>query len=350
MTYKGYENNLSYYQDFNNYLRQTLLETNKLSKEELRDLCSEYCYWVNKYKISPVIRKGILADAIAYCDCRLQYFWKQLVNIINQYTENHNNIHSWNYRDFDFNPVKDLKLMLPFDTDYFYFRSGCGCLNMRFYKLIYYFDFLGVPIQDEKLKSFWEFYKKTMKVYAMGLHHYSSGNKEVHVVLKPDEIYIQDDVTHCIYDGVYYCDGVSVPQWLYKANKNSLDINDFKNMQNADFRSIFIKKAGIENFIEMGDIIDSYENYPENEWWAKSEYKLIDMRKILAREIKRDINNEGIQIVIHYDYAPFLFMKNQTTGEYHLEGVSPNCRDLYDAIKMRYKGLDLPSYEIQDIK
>ena len=350
MKNKSFENNLSYYQEFNDYLRQTILEANKLSESELADLCSEYCYWVNQFSANIVIRKGILADAIAYCDCRLQYFWEQLVDIINQYTKNQNNIHSWTYRDLDFNPVKDLKLMLPFDTDYFYHRSGCGSLNMRFYKLIYYFDFCGIPIQDENLKRFWEFYKKTMNVYAMGLHHYSSGRKEIHVVLKPDEIYIQDDVTHCIYNDVYYCDGVCVPQWLYKANKDSLDTNNFNNMQNADFRSIFIKKAGIENFIEMGKLIDSYENYPENEWWAKSEYKLIDMKKILARKVAKNVNNEKTESVIYYDYAPFLFMKNQTTGEYHLEGVSPNCRDLYDAIKMRYKGLDLPCYEIQDIK
>ena len=99
----------------------------------------------------------------------------------------------------------------------------------------------------------------------------------------------------------------------------------------------------------MGKLIDSYENYPENEWWAKSEYKLIDMKRILIQKVTKNFNT-GKTYTANYDYAPFLFMKNQTTGEYYLEGVSPNCRDLYDAIKMRYKGLDLPSYEIQDIK
>ena len=49
-------------------------------------------------------------------------------------------------------------------------------------------------------------------------------------------------------------------------------------------------------------------------------------------------------------YAPFLYMKNQTTGVYHLEGIHPNCKTLYDAIKMRYRDLDLPNYEIKDIK
>ena len=49
-------------------------------------------------------------------------------------------------------------------------------------------------------------------------------------------------------------------------------------------------------------------------------------------------------------YAPFLYMKNQTTGIYHLEGVHPNCKTLYDAIKMRYKDLSLPIYDIKDIK
>lgn len=49
-------------------------------------------------------------------------------------------------------------------------------------------------------------------------------------------------------------------------------------------------------------------------------------------------------------YAPFISTKNQTTGVYHLEGVNPKCRNLYDALKMRYKGLNLPKYEIQNIK
>ena len=96
-----------------------------------------------------------------------------------------------------------------------------------------------------------------------------------------------------------------------------------------------------------GKIIDTFENYPDNELWAKSEYKLIDMKKIL---IKRYSNNNKTVRTSKYNYAPFLCMKNQTTGEYHLEGVSPDCKNLYDALKMRYKGLNLPEYDFKEIK
>lgn len=349
MTKKFYENNLSLYQKFNDYLRQTVLEANKLSEDELGMLCSEYCYWANKAP-NPYIKTGIFADAIAYCDCRFQYFWERLVNIINQYTENQSNIYPWTHEDFDINPVKDLKLMLPFDTEYLYHRTGCGSLNMRFYKLIYYFDFLGIPIQNLNLKLFWKFYKKTMAVYAMGLHYYSSGRQEVHVILKPDELFIKDNITHCIYNGIHYCDGVSVPAWLYNADKENLDTQKFSDISNADYRSIFIKKAGIEKFLKMGELIDSYKNYPENEWWVKSEYKLIDMRKILAKKVEKNVNNGKTTSIAGYNYAPYLCMKNQTTGECHLEGVSPECKNLYDALKMRYKMLNLTDYEIKNIK
>ena len=104
-----------------------------------------------------------------------------------------------------------------------------------------------------------------------------------------------------------------------------------------------------DKFINKGNIIDTYENYPDNEWWAKSEYKLIDMKNYITDRVIKESTGRIIDIT-HPRYAPFLCMKNQTTGEYHLEGVSPDCRNLYDALKMRYKDLDLPSYEIKDIK
>ena len=113
--------------------------------------------------------------------------------------------------------------------------------------------------------------------------------------------------------------------------------------------AFFCIKAGIEKFIRRGEIVDTWENYPDNEWWAKSEYKLIDMRKIFFKYIRTSGSGRILESQ-NYDYAPFLYMKNQTTGEYHLEGVSPDCRNLYDALKMRYKDLNLPAYEVKDIK
>lgn len=44
--------------------------------------------------------------------------------------------------------------------------------------------------------------------------------------------------------------------------------------------------------------------------------------------------------------------KNQVYlhGEYHLEGVSSACKNLYDALKMKYINLDLSKDEIKNIK
>ena len=347
------KSDLTLCKEFNDYLKQTILEPNKLSEDEIKDLCKEFLYWlpcdyISKRK-SPEIKIGISESNTMYPNlfCTLHDIWEKLFGIIDNYTQTRNNIRPYKFDD-DFSPVNDLGLVLPFDANTTSRISGCGALNKRFYKLIYYFDFLEIPIRSLRLKDFWKFYKKTMNVYTI---EYKEGHSwgKFHVIPKPDEIFIEDKITHCMYDGNCYCNGVKVPKWLYDANKEDLKISDFNKLTNADTRTLFIEKAGIEKFIEKGEIIDSYENYPENEWWAKSEYKLIDMKKILIKEIEKTFSGRNRRIK-YYDYAPFLMMKNQTTGVYHLEGVSPDCKDLYDAIKMRYKGLNLPKYDIENIK
>ena len=106
---------------------------------------------------------------------------------------------------------------------------------------------------------------------------------------------------------------------------------------------------GLENFLNLADVVDTYKNYPENDWWAKSEYKLVNMKNMIAKMVEKEANGKLRQIY-YYDYAPFLYMKNQTTGVYHLEGIHPRCKTLYDALKMRYNGLDIKNYDIRDIK
>ena len=341
-------------QEFREYLRKTILETNKLSIKEIDDLCSELLYWLDaKPNRTPVVEIKATGNATYSNSCSFQNIWQELVKIIDIYTQTKHNIRPWDCpwkdRDLEFNPVKDLNLIFPFETDSNYFLSNCGALNMRFYKLIYYFDFLGIPIKDTRLKEFWKFYKRTMGVYAIG---YTSNwwKNAINVIPKPNEIFIENGVTHCVYGDDCYCDGIKTPRWLYNTKKDNLKISDFNKLTNTDHRTVFIKKAGIEKLIKKGTVIDSYENYPENEWWAKSEYKLIDMRKILVKKIAKNRHSGKITRREYYDYAPYLCMKNQTTGVYHLEGVNPKCKDLYDALKMRYKDLNLPDYEIKNIK
>lgn len=107
-----------------------------------------------------------------------------------------------------------------------------------------------------------------------------------------------------------------------------------------------MKKIGIDRLIKLGTVVDSYENYPDNEMWTKSEYKIIDMSTLVLPKV---VSNIGKPLEF-FEYAPYLYMKNQTTGTYHLEGLHPRCKTLYDAIKMRYNGLNIQNFEIKDIK
>jgi len=336
-------------EDFKKYLQKIIMEPNKLSEQEIRNLGYECLKWTNISDYHASLCIGIIGDAISFNDGHLKKYWGKLANVVNEYTHNKNSIKTWDDKDFDFNPVKDLGLILPFrDLRRVYHSCTCGALNMRFYKFLYYFDFVGIPIEDSELKRFWNFYKKTLNVYAISLKNYSSGCR-IYILPRFDEIYIKNNVSHYIYKNTFYCDSIEVPENIYYIDRQDMKLSDFSKIPNADIRTIVIKKAGLERFIKRGLIIDTYENYPENEWWTKSEYKLIDMKNYITDRVIKDSQGR-IMNITHPHYAPYLCMKNQTTGEYHLEGVSPNCRNLYDALKMRYQILDLPSYKIENIK
>ena len=103
---------------------------------------------------------------------------------------------------------------------------------------------------------------------------------------------------------------------------------DFLLLQNADAKAVFIEKFGIDRLAKLGTVIDSYENYPDNEMWAKSEYKIIDMHKIIsARErIDRWRNSRGR--AKSFTYAPFLYMRNQTTGVFLIKSLFFSLKSL----------------------
>ena len=50
------------------------------------------------------------------------------------------------------------------------------------------------------------------------------------------------------------------------------------------------------------------------------------------------------------EYAPYLLMKNQTTGAYHIVGISPEFHNFVDALKMRHKLQILDDIKVKDIK
>ena len=208
----------------------------------------------------------------------------------------------------------------------------------------------GIKPKNEMEQKFLNWWEQSLDVLGI---YYSRRANTCYVIKKPDEFKI-DLVEQEVYfrygdEEFYYKNKVSLPVWLYKTPATNLKINDFLLLQNADAKAVFIRKFGLERLVEFGIVVDSYENYPDNEIWAKSEYKIIDMHEIVpARKI---LDNWGRFRGKEkpFKYAPFLHMKNQTTGVYHLEGLHPRCKTLYDALKMRYNGLNINNYEIKAI-
>jgi hypothetical protein len=123
---------------------------------------------------------------------------------------------------------------------------------------------------------------------------------------------------------IYSLNGVRVSEYLAVTPEEQLDIQKFHDITNADEKTEFVRKFGVDRMLGLGKKIDSFEKY-DKEWWNKSEYELWDMKEIFA----------GV------NYAPHLKMTNQSTGVYHVEAVSPRCRTLADAIKERLGGNDL---------
>jgi hypothetical protein len=152
---------------------------------------------------------------------------------------------------------------------------------------------------------------------------------------KPTHIYLEDGKLHkegspaLIYNGfgdikIWSLHGVEVPEWLAKTSSHELTLEDYSKLTNADVKAEFIRKVGIERFIDQGEVIDSYTSYNKDthDWWYKSEYELIDMSALFST----------------LDYAPYLKMVNQTTKIFHMEGISPECSTVEEALKERFGG------------
>ena len=203
-----------------------------------------------------------------------------------------------------------------------------------------------VVLKKKSNIDFWDLYKRCLNILA--IRYNLSNNFEV--IIKPDELKLEDnydvyyrygDYEFCVWNG-----RIAVPPRIYKTNINDLGLEDLLLLKTNDLRAEFLKRNNIAPLAKFGIVVDSYENYPENESWIKSEYKLIDMHKIVP---PKTIDSQH-ELSEDYTYAPYLYMKNQTTGVYHLEGVNPECKTLYDAIKMRYNKLNIKDYDIKDIK
>ena len=324
--YKTYDEKL--FKECAEYSSKLLFEPNKLSNSEIKELCAEYITF-----LPPKFKTKLLKIRDYYP------FGRNVMTLYNvpQFEELEAMVDKYALKIGTDGNVR-FGAQGPSATLFMYGgRETFGILNRYAFRYVYYIDFLGMRV-PKHLKSFWEFYKKTLNVYVITIY-----DNEVYVMKKPEKHYMQDEILHLKFDKNHcYCNRIKVPEFVFNTNKENAEIDRFNEIKNVDIRSIFIKKVGIEKFIKYGRVIDSWENYPENEWWVKSEYQLIDLAHIFKR---------GIYYNKHwYDNILYLCMKNQTTGEYHLEGVTPDCVNLYSALKMRYKNLNLSDYEIKNIK
>lgn len=125
---------------------------------------------------------------------------------------------------------------------------------------------------------------------------------------------------------IWSLNGVEVPEWLSKTPSYDLTLKDYNKLTNADVKAEFIRKVGIERFLDRGEVIDTYTSYDKDThgWWHESEYELVDMSVLFST----------------LDYAPYLKMVNQTTKIFHMEGVSPDCKTIGEALKERFGGKD----------
>ncbi len=125
---------------------------------------------------------------------------------------------------------------------------------------------------------------------------------------------------------IWSLNGVEVPEWLAKTSAHELTLEDYNKLTNADVKAEFVRKVGIERFLDQGKVIDTYTSYDKDihDWWHASEYELIDMSVLFST----------------LNYAPYLKMVNQTTKIFHMEGVSPDCKTIGEALKERFGGKD----------
>ena len=237
-----------------------------------------------------------------------------------------NNVVEKMHRFFDGNPDgHDMpKPQMPYQTGSF-FASLFSFYNY----FIEQFGYAKLGI-NKKLARKYEIWERTSElgmIYPLD-NCVIVSEKPIVIHLNENRVLHKDGAPALEYAGrgnfkLYYLNGVKVPEYLVMTDSHKLTTEQFLAEKNADVRAEFIRKFGVENLLNLGRKIDSHEKY-DVPYWASSQYELWDMECLFQS----------------HAYAPFLKMKNPTTGVWHVEGVSPACRNLHEAIKERFGGRD----------
>jgi len=109
--------------------------------------------------------------------------------------------------------------------------------------------------------------------------------------------------------GWYVLNGVVMKEEYVTTPADRIKPESILAEENVDMRRELIRKVGVEKMMSYGKIIEESNGY-----------KLLDMAKLFR----------GIP------YAPFLLMRNPSVADTsHLEGVSPECHTIEQAINWR---------------
>ncbi len=109
--------------------------------------------------------------------------------------------------------------------------------------------------------------------------------------------------------GIYALNGVRMKPEYVLTPKEKITPQTVMAERSVEQRRELIRKVGVDTLVSCGKVIE-----------CKGEYKLIDMSPVF----------QGIP------YAPHLLMKNPSVeGTWHLEGVSPECKTVQQAINWR---------------
>ena len=143
----------------------------------------------------------------------------------------------------------------------------------------------------------------------------------------------------------WYLNGVQVPRYIAETPSSLLDPSDIKDIPNADVRTEFIRKIGMERLVSMGTVMDTWENHKGTKnykQYAASEYKLINMADVF-----KDGSSRSRQV-------PYLYMKNLSVpGVYHLECVfnrEKQPKTILEALQIRLGGRNPEDYDLIAIK
>ena len=157
------------------------------------------------------------------------------------------------------------------------------CSTFSFYD--YMINEVGVELEPELLAKYkiWEQTSKLWAIYPLPTLTVVC-RKPVEVHLNENNVLHRDGGPALIFDGegdfkIFCLNGVTVPEYLAVTPSHKIDINLYKEEKNADVKAEFVRKVGIERFLELGKKLDTYENYDQEQhiWWWKSEYELWDM-------------------------------------------------------------------------